>query len=306
MVKKTVSVILALALSVGTAACGGNAQSTQSAAKDVSSKSVSVAESGSADSSAKELSQADSLGIASSAGSLASDVSTGDSSMADTSSAADVSSEDRSAEDVSSADSSSEDVSQEDSSAAESLAGDTSSSEEPTAKSRVHAENYEIVPWEYEEYEPIYLSGMKEDIVYEAAHCGDMVFLNDTEKDYIIYYESDKGEVGTLPFAAGVLEGLAIEDPVGYINKDDVVRVRVEEVDPFTLDRDTEGVVFVDELKKGKKIRYTSKYMLINGGQEDVSVRYKTMEGDILTVTLMPGAVVGFEFLSVEGAMRIV
>ena len=288
--KRWTSVFLAAALCVGTAACG----SSQSTAKDVSSKTVSAADSSAA------VSKADS--------------SAADSSKAD-SSAADSSKVDSSAADSSKADSSSTDSSAADSSVTESLAGEDSSSvsadektedDQKEVKSMVFDQDYVVIPWTYEEYVPTYLSTMEEGVVYEAPNCGDMTFLNDTEKDLLVYYESDNGVVGVLPHAAVVLEGLAIEDPVAYIDMDDVVRVRVEEVDPYTLDRKTEGVLFVDEMQKGKKLNIKGVYMLINGGSEDVSIKYKTMEGEPLTVTLTPGCVLGFEWLSVSGGMKVV
>ena len=130
--------------------------------------------------------------------------------------------------------------------------------------------------------------------------------VNDTEKDLLVYYESDDGVTGVLPHAAETIYGLAIEDPVAYIDEGDVVRVRVEEVDPRTLDRDTEGVLFVDRTKPGKKLRITGKYMLVNGGDQDVSIAYTTMEGEKTTVVMNPGCVLGFEWLSAEGGMRVV
>ena len=173
-------------------------------------------------------------------------------------------------------------------------------------KSKVFDKDYEIVSWEYEEYVPTLLSTLEEGKVYEAADCGDMTFVNDTEKDLLVYYESDDGVIGVLPHAAETIYGLAIEDPVAYIDEGDVVRVRVEEVDPRTLDRDTEGVLFVDRTKPGKKLRITGKYMLVNGGDQDVSIAYTTMEGEKTTVVMNPGCVLGFEWLSAEGGMRVV
>ena len=293
--KRLTAVFVAAALCVGTAACGGSAQS---AAKDVSSKAASSA--GPASESSEMLSGGD--------------TSITDSSAAD-SSAADISEADSSAADSSAADVSEADSSVTDSSAAESLAGEDSSvsskEEKPVddqskAVSKVFDREYEIVPWEYEEYVPTNLSELEMGKVYEAKDCGDMTFLNDTEEDLIVYYESDQGVIGAMPFAAEVLAGLAIEDPIAYINEGDVVRVRVDKIDPWTLDRDTDGVIFVDELAKGKKIKHIGKYMLINGGNQDVSVKYTTMEGEPITITMIPGCVMGFEWLSLQEKMQIV
>ena len=316
--KRLTAVLLTAALCAGTAACGSGAQST---ARDASSKTASAGASGVSDSTGSgEASRAESSG----ADSSGADVSKAESSGADVSKA-ESSGADSSAADVSKAESSGADVSKAESSGADSSGADaalddesepasepgSSKEEKPVGgkeekKSKVFDKDYEIVSWEYEEYVPTLLSTLEEGKVYEAADCGDMTFVNDTEKDLLVYYESDDGVIGVLPHAAETIYGLAIEDPVAYIDEGDVVRVRVEEVDPRTLDRDTEGVLFVDRTKPGKKLRITGKYMLVNGGDQDVSIAYTTMEGEKTTVVMNPGCVLGFEWLSAEGGMRVV
>ena len=323
MMKRLTAVLLTAALCAGTAACGSGAQST---ARDASSKTASAgasgvsdstgsgeasrAESSVADSSAADVSKAESSG----ADSSGADVSKAESSGADSSAAdksgVDSSAADKSGVDSSAADSSGADAALDDESEPASEPG-SSKEEKPVGgkeekKSKVFDKDYEIVSWEYEEYVPTLLSTLEEGKVYEAADCGDMTFVNDTEKDLLVYYESDDGVIGVLPHAAETIYGLAIEDPVAYIDEGDVVRVRVEEVDPRTLDRDTEGVLFVDRTKPGKKLRITGKYMLVNGGDQDVSIAYTTMEGEKTTVVMNPGCVLGFEWLSAEGGMRVV
>ena len=291
--KRLTAVLLTAALCAGTAACGSGAQST---ARDASSKTASAGASGVSDSTGSgEASHAESSG----ADSSGADVSKAESSGADSSWA-----------DKSGVDSSGADAALDDESEPASEPG-SSKEEKPVGgkeekKSKVFDKDYEIVSWEYEEYVPTLLSTLEEGKVYEAADCGDMTFVNDTEKDLLVYYESDDGVIGVLPHAAETIYGLAIEDPVAYIDKGDVVRVRVEEVDPRTLDRDTEGVLFVDRTKPGKKLRITGKYMLVNGGDQDVSIAYTTMEGEKTTVVMNPGCVLGFEWLSAEGGMRVV
>ena len=164
----------------------------------------------------------------------------------------------------------------------------------------------DVVAWEYEdEYVP-FLSGLEEGKVYEADYAGDVTFLNDTYEDYIVYYESDEGRSGAMAFAAETMEGLIDADPVAYFPDGDVIRLRIEKVDPKTLDRDTMSVAFVDTLEKGEEVPLTGIYMLVNGGDEDVTVAYKDISGEDTTFTIKPGTCIGFEWMCLEKPMKVV